>query len=125
MLTCVIFLVSCCIVVSCMFLFYPAKNQNDLKRAKELTNLKDDSKPERIRSNSIKYCYKDVCSKSCRDQRRSQSINVDTFNPRFHVSSNDIRHAFSFRAVIEPLPNRCSKEMVPEATSVAKENEFM
>ena len=126
MLICVIFLGSCCVWVSCMFLFYPAKNQNETKKIKEWTNLSEDNKPKGARRNSTSSLHKDAASKIYIDQKslRSQSINVDSFHASFRrnsSSSNKMKNAFSFRAVIEALPSRQSEEIVPEANSVVKE----
>ena len=128
MLICVIFLGSCCVWVSCMFLFYPAKNQNEPKKIKEWTNLSEDNKPKGARRNSTSSLHKDAASKIYIDQKslRSKSINVDSFPASFRrnsSSSNNMKNAFSFRAVVEPLPSRQSEEIVPEANSVVNEKD--
>ena len=126
MLTCVIFLGSCCVWVSCMFLFYPAKNQNELKKTKELPFPDEGKNHGGGRSNSINTFQKIENPKAPKDLKsvRSKSINVDSFPSSFYTSSENALGTFSFRAVIEPLPNSGLKEKGPEAKSPIKKKDL-
>ena len=126
MFICVIFLGSCCVWVSCMFLFYPAKNHNEIKKSKELTNQNEKDKQEGARSNSINYFRRCGNYNPLNEQRsfRSKSINVDSFPSSIHALSDNTINAFSFRAVVEPLPNHSLREKMPEAGSLAKEKDL-
>ena len=103
MIICVIFLVSCCVWVSCMFLFYPAKSQHEIRRSKQDINPEGNLKNCSIRSTpipsqpSIKKEHKTDNCKNC----RSKSINVFPLPQCSEHSTENEPNEFSLLAVIE------------------------
>ena len=112
MLICVIFLVSCCLWVSCMFLFYPAKNQHVVCRSDHNVNNDVNIKNFSIRSasiSSVRRTMNEHTSNDCRNYR-SKSINIIPLPQCSERSTENETNELSILAVVESHPSQSDQE---------------
>ena len=107
MLICVTFLVSCCIWVSCMFLFYPARNQQVICRSEQNVSHEENVKHGSIKSYSTSSSIRPKNEDTSNDYRnyRSKSINIIPLPQCSEHSTENEANELAILAVIEPRPS--------------------
>ena len=96
----IIFVGSCCVLLSCMFLNCPAKNQIKL------------NKPEiSITTNPVVHINGNSWNELQIEPRcvRTLSLNTTQYYPHSEVELKNKQNKVSFKATIEPLPTRKKK----------------
>ena len=103
MFICVIFIVSCCILVSYMFLLFPAKSQHEIRKCKQDVNHEGNLKNSSIRSTPIHSTpsIKNELEKNNYRNYRSKSINIIPLSQVPEQSIENETNEFSLLAFIE------------------------
>ena len=112
MLICVTFLVSCCIWVSCMFLFYPARNQQVICRSEQQISHDENMKHGSIKSYPTSSSIRPKNEDTCNDNRnyRSKSINIIPLPQCSEHLTENKANELAILAVIEPCSSRSDQD---------------
>ena len=112
MLICVTFLVSCCIWVSCMFLFYPARNQQVICRSEQHISHEENMKHGSIKSYPTSSSIRPKNEDTVNDYRnyRSKSINIIPLPQCSEHSAENEANELPILAVMEPCSSRSDQD---------------
>ena len=100
----VAFVGTCCVILCCMFLFYPAKNQTELN--KEKNNIQADRTKKKLSAPDISINASIKNELSVPSRYRSNSFNIAFPLPSYKDELVNSAETTTFLAVIEALPVR-------------------